>query len=465
MAARLLEQKTGGACRVSLFEASHRLGGKIQTRRFSTASATYEAGVAECYDYEAIGRDPLKELVRELGLRPLPTCSSTVALDGVLIRDDRELAAHIGEPALAAIERFRRKAGAMMPMAHWYRGFGEDDNRHPWARQTAEDILDEVDDPVARRYLTITAHSDLATEPHLTNGLVGLRNFLKNAPGYDAQYRIDGGMEMLPRQLAAQLTATDVQLGAPVVGVSRQGDGRYAVAVERGQHVATDDFDAVVVALPYGQLRSIEWGGERLRRAIARHVAHYDRPAHYLRVSILFAEPFWRRMVAGSWMMLDAFGGCCVYDERSGGDAAHGVLGWLFAGADALALCDADDETLVARAIESLPTVLQVEARGRVVEARVHRWAGALSGAPGGFPLRPVQEAHQPEPFEHGRLVVVGDYLFDSTLNGVLRSAGIATDLVLSAQAAMHSTAQSRQAAPPAFALPVERRHLLTPID
>ena len=35
--------------------------------------------------------------------------------------------------------------------------------------------------------------------------------------------------------------------------------------------------------------------------------------------------------------------------------------------------------------------------------------------------------AHQPEPREHPGLVMVGDYLFDSTLNGVLRSATLAT--------------------------------------
>ena len=36
-----------------------------------------------------------------------------------------------------------------------------------------------------------------------------------------------------------------------------------------------------------------------------------------------------------------------------------------------------------------------------------------------------------PEPVEHPGIVVVGDYLFDSTLNGVLRSANIATELLL----------------------------------
>ena len=106
------------------------------------------------------------------------------------------------------------------------------------------------------------------------------------------------------------------------------------------------------------------------------------------------------------------------------------MLGWLLAGADALSSCNLDDRALVARALESLPDDLYDEARRRIIEGKVHRWAGAVSGQPGGYPLRDASSAHRPEPVEHPGLVVVGDYLFDSTLNGVLRSARIATDLL-----------------------------------
>ncbi len=70
MTAHLLEQKC--SCRTTLFEASDRLGGKVRTCRFDSAPVKYEAGVAECYDYEAIGDDPLRNLIRELGLRRHP---------------------------------------------------------------------------------------------------------------------------------------------------------------------------------------------------------------------------------------------------------------------------------------------------------------------------------------------------------------------------------------------------------
>ena len=129
--------------------------------------------------------------------------------------------------------------------------------------------------------------------------------------------------------------------------------------------------------------------------------------------------------------MLDAFGGCCVYADPPAHSAdTHGVLGWLLAGSEALSSCNCDDRTLIARVLESLPDDLYAEACRRMIEGKVHRWAGAVSGQPGGCPLRDIITAHQPEPHEHPGLVVVGDYLSDSTLNGVLRSARVATDLL-----------------------------------
>jgi monoamine oxidase len=436
MTARLLEQKSGGRCRVTLFEADSRLGGKIHTRRFTAAPVTYEAGVAECYDYEAFGQDPLKNLVRELALTVVRTHSGAVVLNGVLLRNEQEIAAYCGPQSWSAVERFRREAIDFLPLSVWRRGFTRHDNDHPWARSSFAEILEKVEDPLARRYLSIAIHSDMATEPHLTNGLIGLRNVLKNVTNFGAQYAIEGGMQRLTRQLAAHLTRTEVWLNSPVARVSREGEERLSVDVHVGRARWRDDFDAVVMAVPYNTLRDIEWTGERLQRAMARHVAHYDHAGHFLRISILFERPFWRDHFEGSWLMLDAFGGCCVYDERcANGSSGHGVLGWLLSGTDALLQSNADDATLVARAIDSLPDVLYRKAKRHVIEGKVHRWVGALSGTPGGFPLRDPRVSHQPEPIEHERLAMVGDYLFDSTLNGVLRSAEIATDIVLGGRA------------------------------
>ena len=180
MTAHLLEQKC--SCRTTLFEASDRLGGKVRTCRFDSAPVKYEAGVAECYDYEAIGDDPLRNLMRELGLDITPTGSNAIVLDGALMLDDTEIGQRCGDRTLKAIEDFRRKASTILPLSKWYRGLEQGDNGHPWARRTFEEMLNEVADPVAKAYLRVAVHSDLATEPNLTNGLNGLRTLLGSVP-------------------------------------------------------------------------------------------------------------------------------------------------------------------------------------------------------------------------------------------------------------------------------------------
>ena len=69
MSAWYLKRKLGDLCRVTIYEASDRLGGKILTRKFDSAPAMYEAGVAEIYDYSMTGPDPLRDLVQHLGLQ------------------------------------------------------------------------------------------------------------------------------------------------------------------------------------------------------------------------------------------------------------------------------------------------------------------------------------------------------------------------------------------------------------
>jgi SAM-dependent methyltransferase len=106
------------------------------------------------------------------------------------------------------------------------------------------------------------------------------------------------------------------------------------------------------------------------------------------------------------------------------------VLNWLIAGNDALMLSCLDDERLLHMVLDSLPEVL-AEGRGLAIEARVHRWTGAINGLPGGNPVLSLHERHQPDPVQFPGLYVVGDYLFDSTINGVYDSADYVSDLIL----------------------------------
>jgi SAM-dependent methyltransferase len=106
------------------------------------------------------------------------------------------------------------------------------------------------------------------------------------------------------------------------------------------------------------------------------------------------------------------------------------VLNWLIAGSDALAYANLSDEELIDAALKSLPASLG-DAGAHFMEGKTYRWLSSVNALPGGMPARDVMTNHRPDPKQHPGLVVVGDYLFDSTLNGLLDSSDAATDIVL----------------------------------
>src|SRR5258708_3863771 len=431
MSAWYLKRKLGELCRVTIFEASDRLGGKILTRKFDSAPAMYEAGVAEIYDYSMTGPDPLRELIQHFGLQTIPMDAEQVQLDGELLNDVPGMRRKYGAKTADAIEAFRKRCTEMVSPIEYYEGVGAHDNEHPWAYITAEELLDkEVDDAIAKRFFKVMARSDLATEPHNTNGLNALKNFVMDVEGYIGLYSIQNGNEQLTDCWHSEVDA-DIKLNHRVLKVGKTDSGRYQVTMCNGKGPETRYFDLVLMCLPHSWLATMRGDGEALRKSMVRHVAYFDRPAHYLRVSILFDTPFWGEKIPGAWFMSEAFGGCCVYNEGARHDVGkHGVLNWLIAGSDALAFANFSDDELVEAALKSLPKSLG-DARAHFMEGKTHRWLSSVNAIPGGLPARDVMTNHRPEPKDHPGLVVVGDYLFDSTLNGLLDSSDAATDIIL----------------------------------
>ena len=431
MTAWYLRKKLGPLCRVTLFEASERVGGKIVSRKFDSAPAMYEAGVAEIYDYSMTGPDPLRELIQHLGLQTIPMDAMQVQFDGELIDDVPGMRRKYGDKTAAAIEAFRKRCSQMISPTEYYEGVGAHDNEHPWAFIKCEELLDrEVKDPIAKRFFKVMARSDLATEAHNTNGLNALKNFVMDIDDYIGLYSIQNGNEQLVERLRDEIEA-DIQFNHRVLNVGKTDGGRYQLRMMNGKGPETRDFDLVLMCLPHSWLGTVGWDNEQLRAAMVKHVSYFDRPAHYLRVAILFDEPFWGDQIPGAWFMSEAFGGCCVYVEGARHDVGrHGVLNWLIAGSDALAFANLSDEQLIDAALKSLPASLG-NAREHFIEGKIHRWLSSVNAIPGGLPARDVMTNHRPEPKDQSGLVVVGDYLFDSTLNGLLDSSDAATDIIL----------------------------------
>jgi glycine/D-amino acid oxidase-like deaminating enzyme len=431
MTAYRLEQRAKFPCELTLFEAASRLGGKILTPHFRTLPVRYEAGAAELYDYSRLGPDPLRELVDELGFKTRPMWGDAVVLGDRVLHGESDIGRELGEATLRCLREFAARARSHIGTGEYYEPDWRASNEDPLAAVTFASLLDELEDEDARKFLEVSVHSDVATEPWKTNAIYGLQNYLMMHPEYMQLYSIEGGLERLPRELAARIGAK-ICLNQPVLAVERdEEDDGYLVSSRVGGQIVTEEFDIVVVALPINWIPLIEWRGETLRRAMRKHTQHYSSLAHYLRVSLLFEHPFWRDRIDGSYFMVDGLGGFCVYDETSRDRVdPRGVLGCLLAGDAALTLGNLEDQSLVEHVHAALPASLR-DPGVPLLEGRVHRWLGAVSGLPGGHPTDDPDARHVPEPVDHPWLFAVGDYLFDATLNGVLDSADTVVDWIL----------------------------------
>ena len=415
-----LERLAAAPVKITIYEASARLGGKVCTPTFAAASVRYEAGAAELYDYSPVDDDPLRALVRSLGLPTVPLTGAAVCMQGRRIANLDDVVDVIGAEGRRDLVAFDAWARAAMTPREFYES-GADHAAAAVPAGRFDAAIEAACPPSVRRYVEAMIHSDLATEPAATTAGYGLQNYLMNDPAYMRLYRLAGGNDQLVAALAARLAAR-VHLGASVTHVASAPGGPITVRWDAGDSPRQELFDAVVLALPVAPLSRLEFSDASLRAAIDAHVAHHDHPAHYLRITLLVDRPVQGVPGADDFLMLDAFGGTCLYVESNRDPTArHGVLGLLLGGGAATAMADWSDEALVAAAVEALPPGLGIGGR-QVLESRVHRWVGAVSAAPGGWHPLPVDSRHRPSA-AHPNLFVVGDYLFDSTLNGVLDSA------------------------------------------
>jgi monoamine oxidase len=268
MTAWHLENKLEHEANVTIFEATNRLGGKILTGKFSRADALYEAGVAEIYGYSAVGPDPLREMIDGFGLKTVPMDSDTVQMDEQIMVGLDGLKKVYGAKTANAVRNFRKIAGKMLSPAQYYEGVGKEDNSHPWTNINCQDLLErEVEDETARKYFKIASRSDIASEPHLTNGLNGLKNFLMDLDGYIELYSIVGGNQQLIDKLVAHLR-DKVELNSRVLRAGKGENGRYYLKVQQYGKSVTREFDMVIFCLPHNWLGTVEFDGEKLQKAM-----------------------------------------------------------------------------------------------------------------------------------------------------------------------------------------------------
>src|SRR5215467_13958942 len=97
-------------------------------------------------------------------------------------------------------------------------------------------VLDEIPDETARKYIEVAVKSDIATEPHRTSALNGLKNVLMDDPRYLRLYSIEGGIQRLTDALAENIQAPK-RLNCPVVAVAKNANGYRVTARQDGKFV------------------------------------------------------------------------------------------------------------------------------------------------------------------------------------------------------------------------------------
>lgn len=261
MTAYFLQKMADFPVRLTLFEASDRVGGKILTPHFQAAPVRYEAGAAEFYDYSLLDEDPLKELVAELGLPISPMSGPAVIMNDHILSNLDDIRDQLGQQACSALLAFDRFAKDRMTPQEFYHSDNPDGAYQKPDHRRFDSLLANVAEPQARHYIENLIHSDLATEPCRTSHSYGLQNYLMNDPAYMQLYGILGGNERLPRELAARIDAT-ILLEHQVHSVAKADESRLRVSsVHRGEP-RLDEFDFVVMALPHNGLSSVAFAGD-----------------------------------------------------------------------------------------------------------------------------------------------------------------------------------------------------------
>ncbi|RJR12832.1 amine oxidase [Candidatus Parcubacteria bacterium] len=421
------------ACNITIYEATPDVGGKILTKHFKSAPAMFEAGVAELYHPKKF-EDSLLNLLKQFDFKFIKMAGDVAIYKGRIIPNIDALRNVVSESCWKNITQFielgkKYRSPEEFSSAGWPK-----DNQHPWANLTLREVLDKhIPHEDAKNFFEKIIKSDLATEPGVTNGTYGFDNYLVDEPDYCQIYTISTGISGLVDALTDELEGRcQVLVDTPVRSIRKLASEKYRVVSKNEEHLVTKEYDCIIICLPVQWLPSIDYVGT-LRSLMSEHHSYYNYPAHYLRVACLFKRPFWQEYLGdGSYFRLDAFGGCCVYDESSRYPCPpYGVLNWLIAGSNAEAMSNLEDDLLITRTLESLPPELSILAKDNFLEGYVKRWIGTVNGQPGGLPLKDIKDKHLIDPKNHPHFIIVGDYLFDSTLNGLMDSADIASNLLL----------------------------------
>jgi monoamine oxidase len=237
---------------VAVVEADDRVGGRVRTIRAPFDDGLYAEAGGEFVDG---GHRVLHDFIRRFGLTvtPIPAGRRVMRFEGQTLRG--EFLSDLGPEAARDEEALERENALVAARVH--------DTERPW--ESAPDLdgvsvgawLDGLGmGRIARTYQEIWRSVDYGVAPERLSLLQYARDerLWKGVPDLGSG-RLDGGMESLPRAMAAEL-GERVRLGAAVTAIEQDDDG-VQVTYEQGGQRRQERGAFVVVAIPPPALRRL----------------------------------------------------------------------------------------------------------------------------------------------------------------------------------------------------------------
>jgi monoamine oxidase len=234
------------------------------------------------------------------------------------------------------------------------------------------------------------------------------------------QYKIDGGNDLLPRRIAAQL-GDRIRLGCVVVAIDQDAHGAV-VAFRRGQEHHIVPATYVVVAVPIPALRQITFAPPLPPEKIA--VLETVSSAPVLKVQCIFAERFWERQGWNGNFVTDLPLRVWHATERQPGTG--GILTCYLTGGATREVQRWSPETLLEMLRRQIEPVIGLW-QGTPEQVMITDWTGdAYAG--GGWIVYPLESKNDWRPIleePHGHCFFAGEHLVsahEATMEGGLRS-------------------------------------------
>jgi monoamine oxidase len=318
---------------VTMFEASHVVGGRIKTLRDRFTSGFHaEAGAMRIPEDHLLTRWLVRDLLK-LETTPFHNRSDhgLLYINGRRTTEkqyrkrpaqfDFALARH--ERSLTAEAMFELALARYMERRHGIRDFdiaslAQDDTADTRARNRA--LLHDLDKHSLRSFLMEEAFLEpakhkklsrgavdmivalLAAEVHLSLSMAAIVSDYQELGPHSTLYQIAGGMDRLPKAFAGDGgalrdgsdLAANIRYNERVIEIETKGRKLCVIfedPVTRRRR--SDSYDLVVIATPFSALRHIRMGGlisAEKRRAVRQ--LHYDNSC---KIIIEFEERFWAK--------------------------------------------------------------------------------------------------------------------------------------------------------------------------